>query len=359
MLVSLLNAGTFSIAILGCLIFINTAAYRGVCVLLGLVSVAAIANVLEDLQLSRELHLVSPIFVLGYGPALYFAVKRLISGSTGYRMMWHFLPMLLILPFTAHTQSIIAIGTVWRIVYAVLTLKLIVDFNRQLTAQRSDAAEISLAWLGWLIGISTLFSALDLLRLNFQLELGEQLNMLGYAVSCFIFFVVLLLLILILNSRRAGLEAVAGSAVVEPVITKDEPLKAEESAADYQSLFVILDRELRAQQWYCLPRLTLNQLSDLSGMSPRDISRAINLVAGISFNDYINQHRIEQIKHALLVEGSTKASINLTELAFAAGFSSKATFNQSFKKATGMTPSEFRSGQHVQNQASSRLITGD
>lgn len=216
-----------------------------------------------------------------------------------------------------------------------------------------------MAWLGWLIGISTLFSALDLLRLNFQLELGGQLNMIGYSISCFIFFVILLLLILILNNWRAGLEAVAGSAIVEPVTTNIEPVKVEESAADYQSLFVILDRELRAQQWYCLPRLTLNQLSDLSGMSPRDISRAINLVAGISFNDYINQHRIEQIKQALLAEGNTKASINLTELAFAAGFSSKATFNQSFKKATGMTPSEFRNVQHVQNQASSRLITGD
>lgn len=146
MLVSLLNAGTFSIAILGCLIFINTAAYRGVCVLLGLVSVAATANVLEDLQLSREPHLVSPIFVLGYGPALYFAVKRLISGPVGYRMMWHLLPMLLILPFTAYTQSIIAIGTVWRIVYAVLTLNSLLTLIG--SYQRSGRMQLRFRWHG-------------------------------------------------------------------------------------------------------------------------------------------------------------------------------------------------------------------
>jgi AraC-like DNA-binding protein len=90
-------------------------------------------------------------------------------------------------------------------------------------------------------------------------------------------------------------------------------------------------------------------------MATRDISRCINLVAGMSFNDYINQHRIEQIKWALQTDDYT----NLTDLAFAAGFSSKATFNQSFKKATGMTPSEFRSKQYVQNQDSSRLVSRD
>lgn len=341
MLVSLLNAGMLSIAVLGGLIFIMTPAYRGVCVLLALVSLAAIANVLEDLHISRELHLISPIFVLGYGPALYFAVKRLIAGPVGYQAVWHFLPMLLVLPFTAHTQSIIVVGTVWRIAYALLTLKLIIKFSRQLTKQRSDASEVSLVWLGWLIGVSTLFSALDLLRLNFQPELGTELNMISYAASSSIFFIILLLLILILNNRRAALETIAGSTITESSLSNTESKRNEESADDYQSLFAILDKEIRAQNWYCQPRLTLNQLSDLSGMATRDIFRCINLVSGMSFNDYINQHRIEQIKRALQADDNT----NLTDLAFAAGFSSKATFNQSFKKATGMTPSAFRSKQ--------------
>lgn len=337
-LISLIHAGMLSVAILGCLMFSSINAYRGICALLALVSAASLFNVLEDLHVSRELHLVSPIFVLGYGPVLYFAVRRLIIGPIGYQAYWHFLPMLLVLPFTAHTQIIIAVGTVWRIAYAVLTLQLIIAFNRQLTKQRSDANEVSLAWLGWLIATSTLFSSIDLLRLNFQPELGAHLNTIGYAVSTLIFFTIVLLLILILNNRRAGLETLVGSIETGVSVTQTESKKNEESVADYQSLFAILDKEMREQKWYCQPRLTLNQLSDLCGLSTRDISRSINLVAGVSFNDYINQHRIEQIKRAINDE-----NINFTDLAFVAGFSSKATFNQSFKKATGMTPSEFRS----------------
>jgi AraC-like DNA-binding protein len=337
-LISLLNASTLAIAVLGFLMFINTPAYRGVCLLLALVSATAIANVFEDLRIFRELHLVSPIFVMGYGPALYFTVKRLVAGPIGYRAAWHFLPMLLLLPFTHYVQPVIAVGTLWRIVYAILTLKLIIEFNRQLSSRRSDVPEVSLAWLGWLIVISTLFNALDLLRLNFQPELLHSLNMAGYAGSAVIFLIIYMLLILTLNNKRAGLETLTSATdMATPALEKPQK-KLEESAADYQSLFTILDSGLRQHYWYTLPRLTLNQLSELSGVAPRDISRCINLVAGMSFNDYINYHRIEKVKYTLQISGNT----NLTDLAFAAGFSSKATFNQSFRKATGMTPSEFR-----------------
>lgn len=366
MLAGLLNASILSIAILGLLMFIITPAYRGVCILLGLVSLATITNILEDLHISRELHLISPIFLLGYGPAFYLSSKRLIAGPIGYRSALHFLPMLLALPFTNAPQTIIALGTIWRMTYALLTLKLITGFNRQLAMQRSDASEVSLTWLGWLIGISTLFSALDLLRLNFQRELGTHLNMIGYTTNLFIFFIVLFTLILILNSRRLGLETIANTALLNAAAlalptTTHHAKERDESAADYQSLFAILDKEIHIRNWYTLPRLTLNQLSDLSGMSTRDISRSINLVAGMSFNDYINQHRVEHIKRSL-DKHTADNKTNLTDLALTAGFTSKATFNQAFKRMTGVTPSEYRSMQqtlHVQNQDCDRPISRD
>src|SRR5690606_1252215 len=184
-------------------------------------------------------------------PAFYLAARRLIVGAIGYRALWHFLPMLLALPFTAHTQSVIAIGTVWRIAYALLTLNLIVTFNRQLSAHRADASEVSLVWLGWLVGVSAFFNAIDLLRLNFQIELGAQLNMAGYAAGSLITLCILLLLVLMLNNRRAALETLAGSlaegsaprefatnSLKSPVA---ETRKTEESVEDYQSLFAILD----------------------------------------------------------------------------------------------------------------------
>jgi len=339
LLVSLLNAGLLSVAIVGCMLFYRTPAYRGVCMLLTMVIIAAVANILEDQHISRDWHLISPVFVLGYGPALFLAVKRLIVGPIGYRAFWHFVPMLMLLPFTAHAQAIIAVGTVWRIVYAFLTLQLIIGFNRLATQQRSDAADVSLTWLGWLITLSTLFSALDLLRLNVQPELGTQLNMMAYVANAFVFFLVLLLLVAILSHQKTGLQTITSRVYGGSATTDKDVSRSDETAADYQSLFACLDSQISEHSWYCQPRLSLSQLSELSGMATRDISRSINLVAEVSFNDYINRHRIEHIKRSLHKQKNT----NLTKLAFSAGFSSKATFNQSFKKVTGMTPSEFRS----------------
>jgi hypothetical protein len=56
-LISLLHAGMLSIAMLGCLMFSFTPAYRGVCLLLAMVGIASIFNVLEDLNVSREFQL--------------------------------------------------------------------------------------------------------------------------------------------------------------------------------------------------------------------------------------------------------------------------------------------------------------
>lgn len=339
LLVSLFNAGIVAVAILGCLLLYPTPAYRGVCLLLVMVITAAVINVLEDQHLSRDWHLISPVFVLGFGPALYLAIKRVTVGPVGHRAWWHFVPMIILLPFTAQTQAIIAIGTLWRVAYALLSVQLIMRFNRHLSQQRSDAAELSLTWLAWLVGLSACFSALDLLRLNMQPELSLQLNMLAYAASTFVFLLVLLFLVVILNHKREGLQSITDCGCNQPSTAAHTPAnKKAETGADYQSLFSNLDQQIRQHRWFSLPRLSLHQLSELSGMSTRDISRSINLAGGLSFNDYINRHRIEHIKHTLAADPNT----NLTKLAFSAGFSSKATFNQSFKKMTGTTPSAYR-----------------
>ncbi len=339
LLVSLLNAGLIAIALQGCLLLYQTPAFRGVCLLLLIVLIASIINILEDQQLVSGWHLISPVFVLAYGPALYLAVKRLITGPVGYRACWHFTPIFILLPFTENAQVIIAIGTFWRIVYALLTVKLIIGFNRHLTQQRSDAKDVSLAWLGWLIGVSTCFSALDLLRLNMQPELGTQLNTLAYAANIFTFLLTLLIMVVLFIHKRTDLLTAVSTLLNDSATFPTQIVnRLEETAADYHSLFVSLDKDILEHHWYCLPRLNLNELSKLSGISTRDISRSINLVAGVSFNDYINRHRIEHIKKTLHRDNST----NLTHFAFSAGFTSKATFNHSFKKVTGMTPSAYR-----------------
>ena len=78
---------------------------------------------------------------------------------------------------------------------------------------------------------------------------------------------------------------------------------------------------------------------DLGGVDPKRISASL-AAAGTGFYDFINGLRVERVC-ALLTQPAF-AQRSVLELAFEAGFQSKATFYRAFKARTGMTPSRYR-----------------
>jgi len=91
---------------------------------------------------------------------------------------------------------------------------------------------------------------------------------------------------------------------------------------------------------YLDPDLTLKDLSSRLNLHSNHISRIINEKFEMSYNDYINMHRIEDVKEKLLnPETNTKTVL---EIMYETGFYSKSVFNTAFKKFTGITPSEYR-----------------
>jgi AraC-like DNA-binding protein len=91
---------------------------------------------------------------------------------------------------------------------------------------------------------------------------------------------------------------------------------------------------------YANPNLKLPELAKLSGFSTHQISQAININNQSNFNGLLNDYRVEQVK-CLLAEHSNREK-DILELAFQAGFNSKATFNREFKKRVELTPRQFR-----------------
>lgn len=81
---------------------------------------------------------------------------------------------------------------------------------------------------------------------------------------------------------------------------------------------------------------TLDELASLCNQSVRHLSRSFRVSCGMSLGDYVAQHRLEQAKRALRHGNSIKAIANM------AGFRSPSSFCQAFRKATGMTPGQYR-----------------
>jgi len=58
----------------------------------------------------------------------------------------------------------------------------------------------------------------------------------------------------------------------------------------------------------------------------------------MNFASIVNRYRVEYAKTRLLSE--TDSSV--LDIGFDSGFNSKSVFNDAFRKATGLTPTEFR-----------------
>lgn len=93
------------------------------------------------------------------------------------------------------------------------------------------------------------------------------------------------------------------------------------------------------EKLYLQPDLNLNQLSKHVGHSSHTVSEILNGLIGQTFNDYVNNFRIEEFKN--LAQQPKFRDYTILALAFEVGFKSKATFNASFKKITHQTPSQY------------------
>tara|TARA_R110002051_G_scaffold223681_1_gene286904 strand:- start:95 stop:403 length:309 start_codon:yes stop_codon:yes gene_type:complete len=88
------------------------------------------------------------------------------------------------------------------------------------------------------------------------------------------------------------------------------------------------------------PKLTVEFLANEVDMNAAKLSNIIKLFSENSFNEYINEFRIELAKELLLDENYK--SYTITAIGLESGFNSKSTFYSTFKKNTGNTPSEFQ-----------------
>ncbi|MBL7885950.1 MAG: helix-turn-helix transcriptional regulator [Flavobacterium sp.] len=86
--------------------------------------------------------------------------------------------------------------------------------------------------------------------------------------------------------------------------------------------------------------LTLDAIAEELNLSKSYLSRTINAELGTGFVEYVNSLRIEEAKSYLI--NPDFSNYTLEAIGLEAGFNSKSAFYSSFKKITGLTPSEFK-----------------
>ena len=110
----------------------------------------------------------------------------------------------------------------------------------------------------------------------------------------------------------------------------------EERAAEIKQL---LGKLMEEKKLFLDENISLPQLAEMLNIHPNYLSQVINERFQKNFYDFINSYRVEEFKRIVALEKNKNKTF--FALALDCGFNSKASFNNSFKKITGTTPSEF------------------
>jgi AraC-like DNA-binding protein len=106
------------------------------------------------------------------------------------------------------------------------------------------------------------------------------------------------------------------------------------------ALILAIEQAMQVQKIYRQPKLSLQEMANELKISERVLSQAINSHYQCSFSDFINTHRINEVKERILRKDDEQFTI--LSIALDSGFNSKSSFNLMFKKIAGTTPQEFK-----------------
>jgi AraC-like DNA-binding protein len=86
-------------------------------------------------------------------------------------------------------------------------------------------------------------------------------------------------------------------------------------------------------------KITLEEMARLCGLGPFQFSRLFKRLKGVTFQEFLLQHRIGK---ALMLLRNPRASV--TDIAFAVGFNDLSHFARMFRRYVGLCPSKYRRG---------------
>ncbi len=100
-----------------------------------------------------------------------------------------------------------------------------------------------------------------------------------------------------------------------------------------------LKQAMEIDKVFLNPTLTIDKLASIVNTSSKNLSRVINQEYKKSFRDFINEYRINEVKHKL--KSKDYKSKSILGIALECGFNSEASFYRVFKKVTQKSPKDF------------------
>ncbi|WP_459210372.1 helix-turn-helix domain-containing protein [Aquimarina rhabdastrellae] len=229
------------------------------------------------------------------------------------------------------------------ILFSIISILKIRKHQRKIQLFASNTSEIDLKWLEYLSIISLV-----------NLALAVYFNIIYYntPLNSYMNFAVLVLIYLtayyglkqkeVFPVDRQERNETLALEIDQPSLTEKRQLLSNERIIELKSeLTKLMEKEAPFLQ----DEINLSSLANALNITAHQLSYLLNNGFNQNFFQFINTYRVERAKQLLLNNQENKLSI--LGIAFESGFKSKTSFNTTFKKITGLTPSQFKKSSNL------------
>ena len=234
--------------------------------------------------------------------------------------------------------------------YSVATVLYLRRHRRQVENSYSNVTRVNLAWLLWLAGAAagTWLIATTLGISNFGNRLRDDHVSLAIAIIVYGIGYMGLRQPEVFRydtaEHRVPNELIDESTLPPASPEPDTPASRYERSGlgdrEAEQLEESLLRVMDTERPWKDSELTLAQLADRLDTTPHKLSEVLNSEIGQTFYDFVNGYRVREVQRR--IQAGEARTLKMLALALDAGFASKSTFNEVFKKHTRQTPSGFR-----------------
>ncbi|GAA0732631.1 hypothetical protein GCM10009430_45960 [Aquimarina litoralis] len=216
--------------------------------------------------------------------------------------------------------------------YLFYSYKELTNYKKWLNNTTSDSTFPDFNWLNSIfklsIGIGTFLLINHSLDIFFNLSDSTILHY--HLLTLFIAFTIYYL------GLKGYLQPDYAFDKIEINLERDQSYDTDNNSAE---LIDQIQKVMTEDKVYLNPKLSMYELSNMLGMSQKRVSSLINQHFKMSFREYVNKYRIEEVKAKL--DDSNYKNMSILGIALECGFNSEASFYRIFKKSTNLTPKEY------------------
>lgn len=179
-------------------------------------------------------------------------------------------------------------------------------------------------------------------RLNTQIEHERERKQWLLGSSAFLLVLLTGISYLWLGNRRKNRILILQNRELAQTETQRTKTKTESAKTADSELIAELEKWVLDKELYKQSNLTIERLAKKLNTNRTYLSEAINSYYQMNYSTWINQVRIQAARKMLAAPEFAYYSIE--GIAQLVGYTSISSFNSSFKRITGLTPSQFRKG---------------